>query len=604
MLTSISSADDPSFLAQRVMIMHRYLPALAFGNIFISVTFYFLLKDLVAQYLLNWVLLGNVVMTAIFIAYDHRSMRKPWIREAAQVLDDEQRRFIHWAHIRYIVTMAMIGCVWGSTSLLFIDSLSSDFLNLSLHAVPTAVFVILMVTVSGLSIALGIVPSVFISFALPIMLPMTGILLWHPDPNYNWMGSGTLICLFTAIFLARIAHQNMQNMLKLQHQNSVLLKDLKVQTRASEKANTDKSRFLAAASHDLRQPLHTVSLFLGILQAESASEKQQGTLDNLQQAVDALSELLNSLLDISRLDAGNVSVHARYFPLQEALDKLDNEFALAASAKSLLLCIDDSDAVVFSDPILLQRILRNLLSNALIHTGGDTAKQTKVHVFVEVCEAQVFIHIKDTGPGIPDNEKENIYSEFHQLKNPERDRNKGLGLGLAIVKRLSNLLNHPLALRSNPGEGCCFSLQLPSGSHDQITPLSSDEVDKPDNPIAGSHILVVDDEPGILKAMQALIEQWDCHFSAAHSVQEALEQVQSGMHPDVLISDYRLPGEQTGLDCIQQIRAVLKRDIPALLISGDTAPEVLKTIRTSGLELLHKPVKPAQLRIAITRISR
>lgn len=584
--------NTSNFHAERLMLLHRFMPAMAFGNITTTVIAYFFFNSIIPHTILYPILLINMVVTVIAIGYD--SYITPKAIKNGIALTSQS--FIRFAHYRYALVVGFSGVVWGSSALLFLDPINKDYLDLSQQAIPTAIFLLLMVTTLGLSPVFGIVPSVFASYALPTMMPMLIILMSHSSPIYHWVGLGTVICLLTAMYLAWMSYRTAVMMFKLQHENIELVRDLEIQTQSSEKANKDKSRFLAAASHDLRQPLHTAGLFIGILQSEPTSEQQKQTLQNLQKAVDTQSELLNSLLDISKLDADNIVAKPVHIHLYELLVNIANEFKLEVNQKQLSLKVDFSDAVVLTDPSLLKRILRNLISNAIRHTEIGL-----IHIFCVQEKEQLLLSLRDTGTGIPEAEKENIFSEFYQLNNPERDRNKGLGLGLAIVKRLCVLLNHDITLQSSIDEGSCFTVTLPLGELINVASQQSNESASVMNPISGNHIMVIDDEAEILKAMQGLVESWLCQFTPASSAEDALEIIKSGCQPDIIISDYRLP-KQTGLECIQTIRDILSNDIPALLISGDTDPEVLNKIRQSKLQLLHKPVKPAQLRIAITHL--
>lgn len=559
----------------------------------IMVMAYFLLLGSVSNQYLYAVIFINISVTLFTLGYDQ-------IVVAAAIKSNRALHdapyIIRW-HLRYILSLVIIGSIWGSWAILFIEPIQGDFLNLTKQANPTALYVCAMVTVSGLAIALGVVPTIFLSFALCIMLPYTIILLVHPATNYNWMGYGSTICLVTACFLAWQTYQRSMHTLSLQYENTALLKDLREEGLALIKANKDKSRFLAAASHDLRQPLHTSNLLLGVLEGELNTDKQRDRLEHLKQAIDAQTQLLNSLLNVSQLDAGLIKAAPSHTPLNEIISGLGHEFNTEATKQNRRFIIKNAKVTAFTDKILLQRVLRNLLTNAFRHTQYCTIK-----LGIQAHEKHISIYVKDSGQGISEDEADNIYSEFYQLNNPERDRNKGLGLGLSIVKRLCDLLNHPISMQSTINIGTCFTIEVPYGQPTKV------ELETPDTrpsliiPFTGQHILVIDDEKSVIDAMEMAAQQWSCHFSSATSAEEALKVVKAGAKPDILISDYRLPNKQTGLDCIQAIRLIAGKDIPALIISGDTDPKILKLINDSELIFLHKPVKLAQLRIAITQL--
>ncbi|MEE9302459.1 MAG: hypothetical protein V3U84_01615, partial [Thiotrichaceae bacterium] len=253
-----------NFHAERLMLLHRFMPVLAFGNITSIVVAYFLFNNVIPHNILYPILILNLILTVIFEGHDLHITPKA-IKNGTALIN---QRFIRFTHYRYIFVVGFAGLAWGSSALLFLDPINKDYLDLSQQAIPTALFLFLMVTMLGFSPVFGIVPSVFLSYAIPTILPMTIVLMSHTNPVYHWVGYGAVICLLTAIYLAWMSYRTAIMMFKLQHENADLLRGLEIQTQVSEKANKDKSRFLAAASHDLRQPLHTAGLFIGILQAE------------------------------------------------------------------------------------------------------------------------------------------------------------------------------------------------------------------------------------------------------------------------------------------------------------------------------------------------
>jgi two-component system, sensor histidine kinase len=275
---------------------------------------------------------------------------------------------------------------------------------------------------------------------------------------------------------------------------------------------------------------------------------------------------------------------------------MQTEFLPAAQAKGLRLSVMPSRLVVRSDPVLLERILMNLMSNAVRYTslGG-------IIVGARRREGHARLEIWDSGPGIPVEKQQAIFQEFYQLGNPERDRSKGLGLGLAIVKRLAQLLEHPLDLTSSPGRGSRFSIELPLGEARRVTPPP--RLRKPPGDLSGAFVVVVEDERLVREGMQDLLTQWGCQVVTAGSAMEAAARLaEHDRIPDLIISDYRLRDGETGIQAISRLQAEYPVSIPALLISGDTAPERLREARESGLRLLHKPVPPARLRAMLAAL--
>lgn len=362
---------------------------------------------------------------------------------------------------------------------------------------------------------------------------------------------------------------------------------------AAEAANEAKSRFLAAASHDLRQPLHALGLFAGVLVERIQYPEVRNIVTKINASVEALEALFNALLDISKLDAGVIDVTPCTFPVQTLLDRLGNEFTVRAREKGLALRIPPCRYAIHTDPTLLERILRNLVSNAVQYTNNGG-----VLVACRKRGKRLLIQVIDTGIGIPADEQQRVFEEFYQIGNPERDRAKGLGLGLAIVKRLALLLSSPLALKSAPGRGSSLSISVPLGS--AVAPRTGVEPGAwRGRNFDGKSVLIVDDEVAVRESVQILLEVWGCDVAAAGSVEEALELTRD-TPPDLILADYRLRGHSTGIQAIQRVQEQHGAQIPAVLITGDTDPGRLREAKASGFQLLHKPVAPPQLRALLT----
>jgi signal transduction histidine kinase/CheY-like chemotaxis protein len=371
--------------------------------------------------------------------------------------------------------------------------------------------------------------------------------------------------------------------------------DLAAKKDMAERANQAKSRFFAAASHDLRQPLHALSLFVSALKARNQQPETQTLIDNIEASTAAMELLFNALLDISRLDAGTIEAHPVHFPLRKMLLDLDKQFNALAAEKRLQLRFRRCDVTLYSDPLLIERILVNLIANAIRYTddGG-------VLVACRRRGRVVRLSVYDTGRGIPPDQQENVFHEFVQLHNPARDRSKGLGLGLAIVSRLGRLLGHRVDLRSRPGHGSAFSIDVPCGDAQLVQPPTLPAA--PGQIPADALVLLVDDESAILRGMAELFDNWNIDLVTAHSATEAEQWLDSvGRPPDVIVSDYRLPDED-GIEVVRRLRQKFGRDIPAILVTGDTAPDTIRCITQAGFPLLHKPLRPAKLRALLTHL--
>ncbi|WP_448191961.1 ATP-binding protein [Azospirillum sp. sgz301742] len=362
---------------------------------------------------------------------------------------------------------------------------------------------------------------------------------------------------------------------------------------AAEGANQAKSRFLAAASHDLRQPVQSLLLFMGVLKDRLTQEPTAAAaLSAMEQSLDALRLLLDSLLDISRLDAGLIEPQPVDMPVTQLLDRFAAEYGPRAAALGLRFRVVRSTLAVHSDPALLERILRNLIENALRYTrsGG-------VLIGCRRCGGRVRIMVADTGIGIAGERVDDIFEEFYQLGNPERDRSKGLGLGLAVVRRLSRLLGHGVEVHSRVGRGSVFSLDVPLVRRPP-------RFDPPAAPAASGErhglVLVIDDEVLVRLGLQTMLESWGHTVLVAGSVGEALQRVEECRRaPDAILADYRLRDGETGIQAIRMIEERFGACPPAAMITGDTAPERLAEARASGIQMLHKPVVAVELRKAI-----
>lgn len=307
--------------------------------------------------------------------------------------------------------------------------------------------------------------------------------------------------------------------------------------------------------------------------------------------------LFGSLLDISRIDAGVVQPEPEAFELQPLLQRICDGHVAEARDKGNRLALRPCAAVVYTDPVLLERILRNVVSNAVRYTGNG-----RILVGCRLGE-RLRIEVHDTGCGIPLDEQERVFEEFYQIKNPERDRAKGLGLGLAIVKRLALVLDCPFELKSQPGKGTTFRLLVPRPDPARVPPPRAGKT----LPRGGNRglILVVDDETAVQEGMRSLLCSWGHEVIVAGSCAEMIARIAAcRIRADLLICDYRLRDDENGIDVIRRLQSEYNEEIPAVLMTGDTAPDRLAEAKASGFALLHKPVASAKLRAAIGNLMR
>ena len=362
----------------------------------------------------------------------------------------------------------------------------------------------------------------------------------------------------------------------------------------AEKANNAKSNFLAAASHDLRQPIQALSLLLAALLPRVHGEEAREIIRSMGHSIESLRALLDALLDISKLDAGVLIPDIKQFSVNETLRKIRTGFADQARDKGLDFRVVYSSAVVRSDPILLERVIQNLVGNSIRYT-----KSGRVLLGCRRRGANLRIEVWDTGPGIPADQIETIFVEFYQLDNPSRDRSEGLGLGLAIVDRIMHLLNHRIEVTSTLDSGSVFAVELPLLMGDAIRlPSQNDKIAM--GGVGEAFIIVVEDEVRVREAIHWLLRDWGCRALTAESVDSALAQLaEIDAAPDVIIADYRLRDGMTGEHAIQRIEHRYQRKISALILTGDTATERLRKAKNAGYRLLHKPVRAAELHEAL-----
>ena len=367
--------------------------------------------------------------------------------------------------------------------------------------------------------------------------------------------------------------------------------DLRRSRDEALQASLSKSRFLAAASHDLRQPLQSMSMTVALLQMRHKADADAPVIARLNRAVTNLAELLNTLLDISQLEAGLVKPNLKTFSIAGLLNEISDEYCAVAESKGLSFVVQSSDFTVRSDPSMLGRMLRNLVENAIRFTPAGGI----IDVFARDDGSELLLIVRDTGIGIPEERQHEIFRAFQQLNNPERDRSKGLGLGLAIVDRMSRLLGHALVVESRPGEGSTFSIAVPKGhtvAAEVSQPVLSGEVH--------GRVLLVEDDELVLTTTAQLLEELGATVTKARSTEEALSRLDSESF-DLLIADYRLPGS-SGVELVRHARQ-RRPDIAAAVITGDPSIEELRRLVESDTDVIQKPVRADRLARLFSRLT-
>jgi signal transduction histidine kinase len=404
-----------------------------------------------------------------------------------------------------------------------------------------------------------------------------------------------IVYIVTIIGLAKQTNENFLQSLRLRFDKEALAKRLGFEKERAEEANLAKSRFLASASHDLRQPIHALGMFLGALAQYKMGDEMRRLVEHMEGSVYAMDSLFSSLLDISRLDAGVVQSHPQSFRIGPLLERICRDHTNEAQEKNIRLVCCPSSLLVFTDPILFERILRNIISNAVRYTDRG-----RVLVGCRRRGERLRIEVWDSGRGIPNDKQDRVFEEFYQLDNPERDRTKGLGLGLAIVKRLMAILGCPFEFRSRVGVGTVFTLSVPIAN---AAVVLENPAEHPQGVFQRGLIVVVDDEITIREAMLSLLGGWGHRVIVGGSGEEMLAELANcPTRPDLIICDYRLRAGENGIEVIRRLQSEYNEDIPAVLITGDTAPDRLAEAKASGFLLLHKPVANAKLRATISHL--
>jgi signal transduction histidine kinase len=440
------------------------------------------------------------------------------------------------------------------------------------------------VTIARMSGGLtAFVPTVY-ALAPATILPLTVRMLIEGDLVHVAVALGGVLVLVLNLYYSRNLSRVIAESFDMRFEN-VLAR------QRAEEANHAKSRFLAAASHDLRQPLHTLSLYSAALKLQTPGGGAGEIATHINKALGSLSALVDSLLDISKLDAGAVQPERQCVSVHALIERIEADYRPVANAKGLEFHVAAAEVWVDTDPVLLERLVRNLVDNAFKYTasGGVT-------LAAEPGERTARIVVRDTGPGIPASERERIFEEFYQIGNPERDRSQGLGLGLAIVRRLAYLLELEVELQSELGKGSTFTVTMAlarEGRAETRAPIAPTAADA--RALDGVGVLVIDDEPDVRSGMRTLLEHLGCRVAVCGGHAEAAKLLDDGtLEPDLIVADFRLRGHENGIDTVRRLRVRLG-EVPALLVSGDTAPERLREAQWSGLPLLHKPVSAEKL---------
>ncbi|MEO7728106.1 MAG: hybrid sensor histidine kinase/response regulator [Burkholderiales bacterium] len=495
------------------------------------------------------------------------------------------------AAVLWAAGACLSGAMWGSTAIVFY--ISGQYLSQS----------VLTILVFGMTSAavpmLGAhIPS-FYSFVLPALVPFIVRNAYEGDMPHYMLSAITLAITLGLMSFARNHNRMLVESLRNRFEKQVLADrlaaqniDLEQARIAAEQANRSKTQFFAAASHDLRQPLHAVGLFASAL-ADRVHDPQDAKLvSSINDSVAALETLFNELLDISKLDSGVIQPQLTRFALTDIFGRLRGEFAGETAEKNLRLVIASGPHIVTSDAILLERILRNLVSNAIRYTPAG-----EVAVTATLAGDGLRIEVRDTGIGIRAEDHERIFEEFLQIGNPGRTSKKGLGLGLSIVQRLCGLLEYRINVISEYGKGSAFSFEVPISRLEETPVAREPGAVHAAADLTGKLIVVIDDESAIIEGMQVLLAGWGAEVIGSTTGDNVVAAVHAaGKLPALLIVDHRLGTRENGIEVAQRIRRELDPEIPGILVTGSMTPELDALARASNLGFLLKPVMAEELR--------
>lgn len=468
--------------------------------------------------------------------------------------------------------------------------------------------ILLVLIVKGTGSVSTIINSLpaFCAYFPTSMLPISIMFLIQKEATAVALGILCLLYIAVMLLFGRNINRTLSESLRIRYENQQLLKETEERKQEAEKANLAKTHFLAAASHDLRQPIHAMSLLLNILEDKFTTkeavigmceEREKDVLFKMRGTVESLQNLLDALLDISRLDAGAVTVNNEEIDLLTVFQNLQNELQVLAEEKKLTLIWPRNSIHSKTDPALIEQILRNLINNAIRYTekGKIVISNTRI-------DNKVKITVSDTGIGIAEDQQKTIFDEFYQVGNQQRDRSHGLGLGLAIVKRTVELLGSQIHIQSALGKGTSFSFTLDVLEHtDTVIPrqdigLITSKLGQEQ----GNVVVLIEDDKDVKDAMQLLLEKWGYITIVGSDSDSILAQLSthSNQHlsPDIIISDLQLAENKNGLDEVKHIKKSLKKPVSVLILTGNIQAEQSEDVKASGWPILYKPVAPARLR--------
>jgi signal transduction histidine kinase/CheY-like chemotaxis protein len=501
--------------------------------------------------------------------------------------------YARWARLGTLIALAQ-ATLWGALSFVLFPRPGSPEQEAVLH-------VVLCATAMGAAVHLSPVPRILVAYVACVLVPLVLRDLLLADPFHLVMAALGLLTGVYTLIIARGQARALAEILEQRRRNAALVEALHAENARSEQArlavegaSAARTRFFAAANHDLRQPLNAIGLLAQSLRHVRDRDDVGEVADHLDSCVDGMTDVVDELLEITRMDAGSLQPEVGIVRLDQIARECCRQFEIAARAKGLAVEIDVPEIHVHSDREMLGRILGNLLANAIRYTASG-------RILVQArSEATVWIAVEDTGIGIAPEYLERIFEEFFQVGNPGRDRRLGLGLGLATVKRLCELVGHRVAVTSSPGAGSRFTVSLgPAADASLPAPAS---LAAPVAPLsANRRVLVIEDDHDARAAIERLLRAWGSDVRAVAALAPALELVSGGFRPDAAIVDLRLAEGADGIDAVRRLREACGASLPALIVTGDANSDALADARLAAVPVILKPIRPARLRAFLTQ---
>lgn len=591
-----------------------FLLAIIFGLAFFFLNIFYSITSIESWLFLIWFIYHNFALYFCYSSWkkvdrviyatekkQELSVDADTIKIDEVILDSESKLQIDYltsytAYRVLFTCMLLIGCLWA---IAVAKVLTTD---IELYIQIVVLIGLNFTIISGAMSSFGIFQLIFNAFAMPSLLTWALLLLYLQDAQLIILSLVVMIFVFTHSYFARHNWLTSIKTIQVFLENTHLVSQLETKSKQLERISSAKTKFLAFASHDLRQPAHALNLFIETLSRTNLDKNQRNIVEYAKTASQSSSDMLNSILDYSHLESGEMIPNIAATKLDPLIQSLVDEFSAEAELKGIELRYRKTNICVISDPAMLSLILRNFLSNAIRYTVKGGVLIGVRYIDEVVNETTSFrpncrVSVWDTGIGIKQQDIEGVFDSFHQLETHTQTK-QGLGLGLSIAKGLSNLLSSSINVRSEFGRGSQFYIDLPVCDSEECTEnlTESTIIEKTDKTV----VLVVDDEETVLVSMKFLLQSWGYKVITALNKDEAVRKYKLHI-PKILITDYQLGGSETGEEVVKSLQTIStltdkQSQLQVLLLTGDTSPKIIQIAKSMGISLLHKPIAPNVLR--------